>query len=327
MTQMLGPDQDLLRVYGTGFYESSLEKTAQPPLGLRIAAPMAYGGMMMHRSVRKGQQEQEAALLTMMFRELEARKQERTVAGFQGRGGVTSAQGQAAQSMMPMLAYQSMMALMDKRGSAAAALRAGETLRASVLGEGGADGLEKRALGVSVFSKMLGAGKRSLVSTGRAVGRTGARATGGLQRAGAQYTQRGLGPAAAKSRVMATPGALTPRAAAGGAVSGAVPLPPAPRGLPSGSAVRPGGALGAPAAVPAAQQGVRKPLLQRLKPGWRAQAALGAGVAGTGYAGYKGLQATKDYMMQPTYASQYWGGAGMNPQAMVNQYGYTNVMR
>ena len=39
--------------------------------------------------------------------------------------------------------------------------------------------------------------------------------------------------------------------------------------------------------------------------GFRAKAALGASALGLGYMGLKGMQATKDYMMQP---SQSWGG-------------------
>lgn len=66
-----------------------------------------------------------------------------------------------------------------------------------------------------------------------------------------------------------------------------------------------------------------KNLAGALKPGWKGKAALALGGGAAAYTGYKGLQATRDYMMQPTYTSNAWGGRGMM-RGGVNQYGYTN---
>lgn len=83
----------------------------------------------------------------------------------------------------------------------------------------------------------------------------------------------------------------------------------------------------AEAAAPAAEAGPGA--WQRFKsavtPGWKTKALLGAGALGVGYAGYKGLQTARDYMMMPTGYS----GAGRNPYGPqvyhdVNQYGYVS---
>ena len=56
------------------------------------------------------------------------------------------------------------------------------------------------------------------------------------------------------------------------------------------------------------------------KPGFKSKALLAAGVLGTGYVGAKGLQATRDYMLQPpSYAR--WGASGA-PAANISEYGY-----
>jgi hypothetical protein len=72
---------------------------------------------------------------------------------------------------------------------------------------------------------------------------------------------------------------------------------------------------------------VKKPLIST---GTKAKIGLGvagAGLAaGTGYAGYKGLQATRDYMMQPSQqGAGQWGGYGPQPVSNVNQYGRVNA--
>lgn len=56
------------------------------------------------------------------------------------------------------------------------------------------------------------------------------------------------------------------------------------------------------------------------KPGFKSKALLAAGVLGTGYVGAKGLQATRDYMLQPPNYAR-WGASGA-PAANVSEYGY-----
>jgi hypothetical protein len=64
-----------------------------------------------------------------------------------------------------------------------------------------------------------------------------------------------------------------------------------------------------------------------LTPGWKTK-ALGAGaVAGAGVGTYKGLGAAKDYLVQPTYASNNWGGQGLGTSSGINMYGHTDVVR
>jgi len=67
--------------------------------------------------------------------------------------------------------------------------------------------------------------------------------------------------------------------------------------------------------------GAIRKAVKAISPGWRTK-ALGTGLAvAGGYGVYKGLQAGKQYMMQPSYGTtQYQGGAPL--QANVNQYGY-----
>jgi hypothetical protein len=71
----------------------------------------------------------------------------------------------------------------------------------------------------------------------------------------------------------------------------------------------------ASAAAPTAVAG-KKSLL-----GWKGKAGLGAATLGAGYAGYKGLQATRDYMMTPT-SQERWGRHGVAPAHNVSPYGY-----
>jgi hypothetical protein len=54
--------------------------------------------------------------------------------------------------------------------------------------------------------------------------------------------------------------------------------------------------------------------------GTKAKVLGGGALMGAGYAGYKGLQATRDYMMTPSGGGNFHGG-GSIPQS-VNQYGY-----
>lgn len=72
----------------------------------------------------------------------------------------------------------------------------------------------------------------------------------------------------------------------------------------------------APTTVPSAPVPKSKPLL-----GWKSKAAIGGGLALTGYAGYKGLQTAKDYMMMPSQGGAAWGHGGPQPFTGINQFG------
>lgn len=52
------------------------------------------------------------------------------------------------------------------------------------------------------------------------------------------------------------------------------------------------------------------------------KAITGAGVLGAGYLGYKGLQATRDYMESPGHTNANWGRAQSPLMHNVNEYGY-----
>lgn len=78
-------------------------------------------------------------------------------------------------------------------------------------------------------------------------------------------------------------------------------------------------------ALQAAGQGVMGAVKPAAKPliglGTKAKLIGGLGLAGAAYAGYKGLQTTRDYMMTPSYSSPSWG-SGFQLQQQPNQYGY-----
>lgn len=61
-----------------------------------------------------------------------------------------------------------------------------------------------------------------------------------------------------------------------------------------------------------------------ITPGWKTKAVMGAGILGAGYAGYKGMQAAKDYMSTPVHDTQRWGSSrpAMNN---VSEYGYPTL--
>jgi hypothetical protein len=88
------------------------------------------------------------------------------------------------------------------------------------------------------------------------------------------------------------------------------------------AAAAPALAGAATAAAPAAAKGAGllggKPLISGLT---KAKLGLGALGLGLGYAGYKGLQSARDYMMIPT-AQERYGGFGLRPMGGVNEYGY-----
>lgn len=56
--------------------------------------------------------------------------------------------------------------------------------------------------------------------------------------------------------------------------------------------------------------------------GWKGKATLGLGAAGLGYAGLKGAQTARDYMMIPSQGGSRWGAYGQRPPTGVNEYGY-----
>lgn len=74
------------------------------------------------------------------------------------------------------------------------------------------------------------------------------------------------------------------------------------------------------AAIPTPKMpaGSPKPLIGM---GTKMKVLGGLGLAGAGYAGYKGLQATRDYMMVPTQQTQNWGFGGPQVKAGINQWG------
>jgi hypothetical protein len=413
------------------------EKTASlPPALLRILAPAASGALIYADQRHREKQLHEAMVLNEMFRHLEAQRQSETIAGFRGKGQMLSHQGQAAQSLNPMRAYQQMMALnqggmeryasvsgatlarlavsnpallleLEKQGmnkEAIGLLRGLASGAKSLLGGGATKRLTQAALkggaatapmtraatkattraitpastraaralgrGVGGIGSAVGGAARGVgraaTATGRAIrGPAGAvtprsarafqaigrgmgkvapgigaagRATGrGLLRAGAA-TGRGIGRAgaatgrgvwratAATGRAAGRAGMATGRAAlgAGRATGRAAKRLFARPAAGAGRAAAPAAAAAKPAVTEAAKATTkRKPLLS-----WKTKGKiLGAGALGLGgYAGYKGLQTTRDYMMQPTYASNAWGGQGQMP-GQLSQYGYTGVVR
>jgi hypothetical protein len=72
------------------------------------------------------------------------------------------------------------------------------------------------------------------------------------------------------------------------------------------------------AATPAATEGGRKLF------GWKSKLLGAAALGGTGYMGFKGMQAARDYMMMPTGYGGVGGRWGARPplQHRVSQYGY-----
>lgn len=327
--KQLGPNRALLEKYGSGFYQRSLKKEAQlPPALLRILAPAASGALIYADQRHREKQLHEAMLLNAMFRQLENQRQEETVAGFSGKGRAYSSAGEAAQQLNSMRAYQAMMSLNHEGGMTRYASVSGATLAKMamrnpdllrVLEE---EGMDKEAIGALIgrmaagMGKAMGAGGRRLAGTAtqRAVGKTGPLTGLGMKMRGAGVKMRGAGQrwqrygmgatgrfqqAAAKQGLIKTPKAAVPAAAA--------------KAGPAAAAARTGAAATK-----------SKPLIS-----WKTKAKiLGGGAAlGAGYVGYKGLQAGRDYMMQPTYASQAWGGSSGRLPTSINPYGYTGVVR
>ena len=96
----------------------------------------------------------------------------------------------------------------------------------------------------------------------------------------------------------------------------------APRAVGPKAAGLPGTQGVAQAAQASRGPGVLAGAKKAVTPGWKSKALVGGAALGAAYTGYKGLQTARDYMMQPTYASNNWGGTG-TLRGPVNQYGYT----
>lgn len=336
---MSGPNPALMQAYGTDrFYKANLEKRAQMPGIMGVAGPLATLAWMQADQAHQERQMTEAAILNEMFRQEEARRQESVIAGLSGASPALSSSGQAAQNLRQMMAYQAMMGLMNKQGSAEWASHLGQTLAGRV----SADGMDKEAIGLTGI-KTFGQGLKGLFTGGATRRLTQAAIQGGaapasmvtkamtsapqrafqavgrgVERMG-QGLQRGVQQGAQKVRGLGAP--KVPAAAAPAAPK-AVARSVAPAVAPAAAAAAPAAASAVPAAAAKPGQSALGKAWQAVKPGWKTKALIGAGALGTGYVGLKGLQAARDYMMMPTYSSQAWGGYGMAPAAQVGPYGY-----
>jgi hypothetical protein len=305
------PNPALLEAFGTdSIWRKNLEKTATPPW-MQAAAPMTYMGLLQMEQAREHQQMLEAQLMNEMFRQAEAQHMAPVQAGFRGGGPMLSDEGNAAQQMRQMMAYQAMMGKLSSASMAA--------MRMELEKEAGLGG-QLAGKVVGGIGKLFGQTGRRLAGTAtqRAVGTAGPMSGLGMrmrqagvnmQQRAQQWTRHGMGNTARFQQAAAKQGVTAPRMPG----QGGPYRTPAPRA-----------AAGAAAATAPAAAAPGKTLMQRLKPGWKTKATLAAGTLGAGYAGYKGLQAAKDYMMAPTYTSQAWGGYGMSPQGDLNQFGYQN---
>lgn len=309
------PNPALLEAFGTDrAYRENLEKTATPPL-LQAAGPMAYMGLLQMEQQREHQQMLEAQMLNHMFRQMEAERQSAMQQGFMGRGPMLSDEGNAAQQLRQMQAYQAMMQLSKMSSADPAALAA---MRAELEKEAGLGQIAGKALGG--VGKLFGQAGRRMAGTAtqRAVGQAGPASGLGMrmrqagvnmQQKAQQWSRHGMGATGRLQQSAAKQGVTAPRMPGQGGpyrTPGAAAPGVAPKAAPAASAA-PGGGVN--------WRGMRNKAL--LYGGGT------AALAGTGYAGYKGLQAAKDYMMAPTYTSQAWGGYGMAPQdGDLNQFGY-----
>jgi hypothetical protein len=141
-------------------------------------------------------------------------------------------------------------------------------------------------------------------AVGELLAKEGAWPLGGTGRLVNAARQAGVGPPSLLSRIGA---AVSPNARLGQAIkaeglTAAVPRPAAP--VPTPTIPKPG----------------KSPF--SIGMGTKAKVLGSAALLGAGYAGYKGLQAAKDYMMMPSGSSMNWGQGGPQPMSGVNQYGY-----
>jgi hypothetical protein len=307
-----------MQAYGTdGFWREHLEKAAGPTALMQAAAPLSFMGLMEHERGRERHQALEAQVLSELFRRVEAERMAATQQAFKGRGAMLSDEGNASQQLRQMQVYQAMMGLMNKQGSSLAAMRR-ELEKDAGLGQ-----VAGQALGG--FAKSFGGLGRRLAGTAtqRAAGTAGPlsnlgmnmrQAGVGMQQKAQQWTRHGTGATARLQQAAAKQGVTAPRMPGqGGPYRTAAPAPtPVPARVPAAAPVQQAGQGGGNA-------------LRSIRNKALLYGGGGAVLAGTGYAGYKGLQATKDYMMRPTYASNAWGGQGMMPSSMPNEYGYQDT--
>lgn len=356
---MTVPNPALMSAYGTGrFFLSNLEKrAAELPSALALGAPLTTLALWGVDRAHIKRQLTEAAILNQMFREAEAERQSSVIAGLRG-GSAMSPHGQAAQQLNQMAAYQAMLGLMSKYSSAGWSEEFGRTLAHKIASLGDAGEMDKEAIGAPLIGG-IAKGVGALLRGGGATARlTQAAVRGGA--ATAPMVSRAMTPASARAFQAVGRGvqgigqgaqrmtqAVGTRArglvspaqglGAGSARATAPRAPAAPRTVPAAHAptpaatAAPAAATAAPVAAPAAvatPAGQARPSLlsktwEAVRPGWKTKALAGGAVLGTGYVGYKGLQTARDYMMQPTYASQAWGGYGMAPPSSVGPYGYS----
>ena len=307
---MSGPIPELMVQYGTDvFYLSQLEKRAGLEGVLKAVAPLIFAGAMVSDKKHQDEQQLEAHMMTEAFRQLEAERMAPVAAGFMGGGY----RGQNKEGMIRL-------------ASAAGSVLAKQAMAKEAIGLG-----MFQALGTSIKGLVGAVGKAggSALTSGRSLARAGAMGAGlqaakapamqGILARGAQAVGgkvKGLGEVAQQGAQrletgVANLGARAPKAPI--AAGPAVPKMPGAAAAPNPVAGTAAGVV-PPATGPATP---KKPLI-----GWKGKAAIGAGLAGAGYAGYKGLQTAKDYMMQSTQPAAYWGGQGMAPASSVNQYGY-----
>lgn len=300
------PNAALMARYGTeAFHRKCLEKRANRTAvtAAKVMAPFATMALLNADSVHRERLEQEAAMLNILMRQLEAERQAALQQGLQG-GEAMTPQGRAIQELMPLQARYRMLGLM-KQGSADSA----EAMdKEAIVGAFGAlaKGLGK---GLSATGRRM-ASPGGVVAGGQPFARMGQRMRQsgvGLQQTGQQWSRHGMGAqgrfsqAAAKANM----GPTFTRPGAAQSAQARVAAKGAPRAV-------------APTAAARAPQ--RKPM-RLLSPMTKLKMGLGAAGLGTAYAGYKGLQTARDYMMIPSsYQGQRWGSGVQGPA--LSQYGY-----
>lgn len=295
------PNAALMERYGTG-----LNKNAQSPAA-RIAASILGIGAMAADSHHAKKLERQAQLMNEAIREHEAMRMQPAISALT-RHGIP----QGAQQILPedydlgnLEAAMSMGLL--KGGSAelsSLGISLGKTV-AKIASQGFSLGeLEKEA----IIGGLLGTLKATRAA--RAAGVEAVKAPGFMSKMFSPGTARlqeaamGKAPASSFTPPPGTPIGQRIKAQ----------FSPTARLQAAGGEAAPAAAAAAPAAAQAAKA---KPWVST---GTKLKLLGGAGLLGAGYMGYKGLQATRDYMMVPSGQSQW--GPGYAPRAGVTEYGY-----
>jgi hypothetical protein len=307
---------ELLSQYGT---EWALEKGANAELMKALMPVMGYSAMSMD-SAHSNRHVAEAEAMNELARILQARKMEGMIGAL--GGGLPKESSARLDSLASSLAKVASIELeKDAFGALMALGRGFQGLGKGVAG--GAKGLLSKA-------SPAGGGIAAMKPIGRiqqAANVAEQKLTGLGQRIQGKLSPPG--PEALRSQIEAGKGVLGP--GAGGARS----LAPGSLKPPDLGALTAGGAGGAPAAAgrampkpppmppptPAsAASGKPAPGKPLIGLGTKAKVMGGLAVAGAGYAGYKGLQTGRDYLMQPTGAQQ-WGS--LPPlKHEISAYGY-----